>query len=168
MNNLEFARLEESMKMITKSVKRGIEDKVLDKWSSEERNDRIEEIEETIYALCNIIEGLTEEKAELEKAELEYQREKQERKNKINKITDIFKPRKKDMKVSERGSVRDDKLVSDKQAEYNTKENELKQISYEISGKINTLRQKLNRTDMEEYELISLINQLEEINKILE
>jgi hypothetical protein len=166
MSNLEFIRLEESMKMITKSVKRGIEDKVLDKWSSEERNDRIEEIEETIYALCNIIEGLTEEKAELEKVEEEYQRAKQERKNKINKITDIFKPRKKDARVSV--NERDDKLVSDKQVEYNTKENELKQISYEISGKINTLRQKLNRTDMEEYELISLINQLEEINKILE
>ena len=162
MSNLEFGRLEDSMEMITKSVKRSLEDKVLDKWSSEERTDRIEEIEETIYALCNIIEGLTEEKTELEEAEARYQEAKRERKNKINKIANIFKPK----KASE--SECDDRIVSKKQEEYNEKENELKQISYEVSGKINVLRQKLNRTELEEYELETLKKQLEEINKILE
>ena len=170
MSNLEFGRLENSMAMITKSVKRSLEDKVLDKWTSEERTDRIEEIEETIYALCNIIEGLTEEKTELEEAEARYQEAKRDRKNKITRITNIFKPKKTSVSECERANVneRDDKLISDKQVEYNERENELKQISYEVSGKINVLRQKLNRTELEEYELVSLINQLEEINKILE
>ena len=166
MSNLEFRRLENSMEMITKSVKRSLEDKVLDKWSSEERTDRIEEIEETIYALCNIIEGLTEEKEELEEAEARYQEAKSDRKNKINRIANIFKPKKTSECANECES--DNKIVSENQIKYNEKENELKKVSYEVSGKINVLRQKLNRTELEEYELVSLINQLEEINKILE
>ena len=164
MMNLNFDRIEERMNKLTTSMKKTIEDKVLDKWTSEERLERIEEINESLLALYDMIQGFVDERTELEEAEEAYQKAKRERTNKLNKITNMFKPKKEEVKVSEC----DDKLISDKQVEYNERENELKQISYEVSGKINVLRQKLNRTELEEYELVSLINQLEEINKILE
>lgn len=155
MNNFSFARLDAMMSKLNKRVNESVEDSVLDSMLSEERQEQIQEIDEMLLAMYNSMQELLAKKEEIEKIEAKYQRAKAEKTSVMNKIKDMF------------GKKDTDAFVSDAQIDHTMQENELKQLSYDISGKINALRMKVSRTDLEEYELASLISQLSQINDIL-
>lgn len=151
MMNFSFERLDEMMKKFNDTVNESVEESVFENMLSEERQEQIQELDEMLIAMYNVMQSFLERKEEIEKVEAKYQREKAEKTNVMNKIKGMF-------------SKKDESFVSEAQI---NRENELRQLSYEISGKINTLRMKVNRTDLEEYELASLISQLSQINDIL-
>ncbi len=158
MRDFSFERLEEMIDKLNDTVNESVEESVLESMLSEERLEQIREIDEMLLAMYNSMQYLLEKKETIEKVEAKYQKAKAEKTNVMNKIKSLFNKEKRDDKEA---------LVSEAQVEHTLKENELKQLSYEISGKINTLRMKVNRTDLEEYELASLISQLSQINDIL-
>ena len=151
MINFSFERLNEMMNKFNDTVNESVEESVFENMLSEERQEQIQELDEMLIAMYDSMQKLLEKKEEIEKVEEKYQREKAEKTNVMNKIKGMF-------------SKKDESFVSEAQI---NRENELRQLSYEISGKINTLRMKVNRTDLEEYELASLISQLSQINDIL-
>lgn len=163
MRDMSFERMETMLKELNQTMKQTMDDTMLERMTSEERLNRIDEIDEALIVMHNMMQNLIIQKEEIKKAEEEYQAQKHERINMINKITNMFGFKKKEPNKVDNI----DAMVSDAQIEYTLKENELKQLSYDISGKINTLRTKINRTDLEEYELTSLISQLSQINDIL-
>lgn len=154
MMNFSFERLNEMMNKFNNTVNESVEESVFENMLSEERQEQIQEYDEMLIAMYDSMQKILERKEEIEKVEEKYQREKAEKTNVMNKIKGMF-------------SKRDESFVSEAQINHTMQENELRQLSYEISGKINTLRMKVNRTDLEEYELASLISQLSQINDIL-
>ena len=154
MMNFSFERLNEMMNKFNNTVNESVEESVFENMLSEERQEQIQELDEMLIAIYNVMQIFLERKEEIEKVEEKYQREKAEKTNVMNKIKGMF-------------SKKDESFVSEAQISHTMQENELRQLSYEISGKINTLRMKVNRTDLEEYELASLISQLSQINDIL-
>ena len=156
MKNFSFERLNEMMNKFNTTVNESVEESVFESMLSEERQEQIQEIDEMLLAMYDSMQKLLEKKEEIEKVEAKYQRMRNEKTNVMNKIKGMF-------------SRRNDEetFVSDAQIDHTMQENELRQLSYDISGKINTLRMKVSRTDLEEYELASLISQLSQINDIL-
>ena len=147
---MNFRRLEEMMNRFNKEVNESIEENVLENMQSEERLEQIQEYEEMLLAIYDFMRKVLEAK---------YQKEKAEKTKIMDKIKGMFN---KEERIDDK-----DALVSNAQIEYTVKENELLQLSYDISAKINGLRMKVNRTELEEYELASLMSQLDQINDIL-
>lgn len=156
---MNFRRLEEMMNRFNKEVNESIEENVLENMQSEERLEQIQEYEEMLLAIYDFMRKVLEAKQEVEKVEAKYQKEKAEKTKIMDKIKGMFN---KEERTDDK-----DALVSNAQIEYTVKENELLQLSYDISAKINGLRMKVNRTELEEYELASLMSQLDQINDIL-
>lgn len=156
---MNFRRLEEMMNRFNKEVNESIEENVLENMQSEERLEQIQEYEEMLLAIYDFMKKVLEAKQEVEKVEAKYQKEKAEKTKIMDKIKGMFN---KEERIDDK-----DALVSNAQIEYTVKENELLQLSYDISAKINGLRMKVNRTELEEYELASLMSQLDQINDIL-
>lgn len=156
---MNFRRLEEMMNRFNKEVNESIEENVLENMQSEERLEQIQEYEEMLLAIYDFMRKVLEAKQEVEKVEAKYQKEKAEKTKIMDKIKGMFN---KEERIDDK-----DALVSNAQIEYTVKENELLQLSYDISAKINGLRMKVNRTELEEYELASLMSQLDQINDIL-
>lgn len=156
MKNFSFERLNEMMNKFNATVNESVEESVFESMLSEERQEQIQEIDEMLYAMYDSMQKLLEKKEEIERVEAKYQRMRNDKSNVMNKIKGMF------------GKHNDkETLVSDAQIDHTIQENELRQLSYDISGKINALRMKVSRTDLEEYELASLISQLNQINDIL-
>lgn len=156
MKNFSFERLNEMMNKFNATVNESVEESVFESMLSEERQEQIQEIDEMLLAMYDSMQKLLEKKEEIEKVEAKYQRARNEKASVMNKIKGMF------------GRQNDkETFVSDTQIDHTIQENELKQLSYDISGKINALRMKVSRTDLEEYELASLISQLSQINDIL-
>ena len=155
MKNFSFERLNEMMNKFNTTVNESVEESVFESMLSEERQEQIQEIDEMLLAMYDSMQKLLEKKEEIEKVETKYQRAKAEKTSVMNKIKGMF------------GKKDTDAFVSDAQIDHIMQENELRQLSYDISGKINALRMKVSRTDLEEYELASLISQLSQINVIL-
>ena len=156
MKNFSFERLNEMMNKFNATVNESVEESVFESMLSEERQEQIQEIDEMLLAMYDSMQKLLEKKEEIERVEAKYQRMRNDKSNVMNKIKGMF------------GKQNDkETFVSDAQIDHTMQENELRQLSYDISGKINALRMKVSRTDLEEYELASLISQLNQINDIL-
>lgn len=115
----------------------------LNELSSEERIERMEQIDEQIETLTEIIGELVKTYEELEEEERKYQENKRKFKNRVHDVRSMFSNKKK--------------------ATEEDAESYFLELSYEISDKMNTLRAKTRRSAMEEEALIMLTKQLEEV-----
>lgn len=115
----------------------------LNELSSEERIERMEQIDEQIEILTEIIGELVKTYEELEEEERKYQENKRKFKNRVHDVRSMFSNKKK--------------------ATEEDAESYFLELSYEISDKMNTLRAKTRRSAMEEEALIMLTKQLEEV-----
>lgn len=115
----------------------------LNELSSEERIERMEQIDEQIEILTEIIGELVKTYEELEEEERKYQENKRKFKNKVHDVRSMFSNKKK--------------------ATEEDTESYFLELSYEISDKMNALRAKTRRSAMEEEALIMLTKQLEEV-----
>lgn len=115
----------------------------LNELSSEERIERMEQIDEQIETLTEIIGELVKTYEELEEEERQYQENKRKFKNKVHDVRSMFSNKKKDTEEDA--------------------ESYFLELSYEISDKMNALRAKTRRSAMEEEALIMLTKQLEEV-----
>ena len=115
----------------------------LNELSSEERIERMEQIDEQIETLTEIIGELVKTYEDLEEEERKYQENKRKFKNRVHDVRSMFSNKKK--------------------ATEEDAESYFLELSYEISDKMNTLRAKTRRSAMEEEALIMLTKQLEEV-----
>ena len=113
--------------------------------SSEERIEQMAKIDSSIEVLFELINDLQQDYDELEAEEKAYQERKAKLKEKISDARSVFSRKKE-----------------------NPDENRLIQLSYDISAKMNALRAKSRRTEMEEEQLRKLQEQLDDIARILE
>lgn len=126
--------------------KRSLED-----LSSEERLCRMEQIDEQIEILTDLIGDLITTYEDLEEQEKLYQEARESFKNKAINVRAILS--------------RKNNKETKKMKEYT--EDELLELSYEISDEMNMLRRKIRRTDCEERKLKSLIKRFEEVSEMI-
>ncbi len=126
--------------------KRSLED-----LSSEERLCRMEQIDEQIEILTDLIGDLIATYEDLEEQEKLYQETRESFKNKAINVRAILS--------------RKNNKETKKMKEYT--EDELLELSYEISDEMNMLRRKIRRTDCEERKLKSLIKRFEEVSEMI-
>jgi DNA repair ATPase RecN len=111
--------------------------------SSEDRIEQMTKIDNNIELLFELISELQQDYDALEAEEKAYQERKARLKNKIFNARAVFSRK------------------------YDADENKLIQLSYDISAKMNALRAKSRRTELEEEQLIKLQEQLDDIARIL-
>lgn len=111
--------------------------------SSEDRIEEMSKIDNSIELLFEMINDLQQDYDALEAEEKAYQERKARLKDKIFNARAVFSRR------------------------YDADENKLIQLSYDISAKMNALRAKTRRTELEEEQLIKLQEQLDDIARIL-
>lgn len=111
--------------------------------SSEDRIEQMAKIDNNIELLFELISELQQDYDALEAEEKAYQERKARLKNKIFNARAVFSRK------------------------YDADENKLIQLSYDISAKMNALRAKSRRTELEEEQLIKLQEQLDDIARIL-
>lgn len=111
--------------------------------SSEDRIEQMAKIDNSIEVLFELINDLQQDYDALEAEEKAYQERKARLKDKIFNARAVFTRK------------------------YDADENKLIQLSYDISAKMNALRAKSRRTELEEEQLIKLQEQLDDIARIL-
>ena len=111
--------------------------------SSEDRIEQMAKIDNSIELLFEMINDLQQDYDTLEAEERAYQEKKARLKDKIFNARAVFSRR------------------------HDADENKLIQLSYDISAKMNALRAKSRRTELEEEQLIRLQEQLDDIARIL-
>lgn len=111
--------------------------------SSEDRIEQMAKIDNNIELLFELISELQQDYDALEAEEKAYQERKARLKDKIFNARAVFSRK------------------------YDADENKLIQLSYDISAKMNALRAKSRRTELEEEQLIKLQEQLDDIARIL-
>lgn len=111
--------------------------------SSEDRIEQMAKIDDSIELLFEMINELQQDYDTLEAEENAYQERKARLKDKIFNARAVFTRK------------------------HDADENKLIQLSYDISAKMNALRAKSRRTELEEEQLIKLQEQLDDIARIL-
>lgn len=111
--------------------------------SSEDRIEQMAKIDNSIELLFEMINELQQDYDALEAEEKAYQERKARLKDKIFNARAVFTRK------------------------HDADENKLIQLSYDISAKMNALRAKSRRTELEEEQLIKLQEQLDDIARIL-
>lgn len=111
--------------------------------SSEDRIEQMAKIDDSIELLFEMINELQQDYDTLEAEEKAYQERKARLKDKIFNARAVFTRK------------------------HDADENKLIQLSYDISAKMNALRAKSRRTELEEEQLIKLQEQLDDIARIL-
>ena len=111
--------------------------------SSEDRIEQMAKIDNSIEVLFELINELQQDYDALEAEEKAYQERKARLKDKIFNARAVFARK------------------------YDADENKLIQLSYDISAKMNALRAKSRRTELEEEQLVKLQEQLDDIARIL-
>jgi DNA repair ATPase RecN len=111
--------------------------------SSEDRIEQMAKIDNNIELLFELISELQQDYDALEAEEKAYQERKARLRDKIFNARAVFSRK------------------------YDADENKLIQLSYDISAKMNALRAKSRRTELEEEQLIKLQEQLDDIARIL-
>lgn len=111
--------------------------------SSEDRIEQMAKIDDSIEVLFELINELQQDYDALEAEEKAYQERKARLKDKIFNARAVFSRK------------------------HDADENKLIQLSYDISAKMNALRAKSRRTELEEEQLVKLQEQLDDIARIL-
>lgn len=111
--------------------------------SSEDRIEQMAKIDDSIELLFEMINELQQDYDALEAEEKAYQERKARLKDKIFNARAVFTRK------------------------HDADENKLIQLSYDISAKMNALRAKSRRTELEEEQLVKLQEQLDDIARIL-
>lgn len=111
--------------------------------SSEDRIEQMAKIDDSIELLFELINELQQDYDALDAEEKAYQERKARLKDKIFNARAVFARK------------------------HDADENKLIQLSYDISAKMNALRAKSRRTELEEEQLIKLQEQLDDIARIL-
>ena len=132
-------RKEELNKMMSELIDR-VE---FEQLTSEDRLEQMAKIDDSIEMLFELINELQQDYDALEAEEKAYQERKAKLKDKIFTARAVFARK------------------------HDADENKLIQLSYDISAKMNALRAKSRRTEMEEEQLIKLQEQLDDIARIL-
>lgn len=111
--------------------------------SSEDRIEQMAKIDDSIELLFEMINELQQDYDTLEAEEKAYQERKARLKDKIFNARAVFTRK------------------------HDADENKLIQLSYDVSAKMNALRAKSRRTELEEEQLVKLQEQLDDIARIL-
>ena len=129
-----------------------LDEKEYGELSSEERIERIEQIDEQIELYIELIAELDTLRDQLEEEEQEYQRKKKELKRTVDSVRNLISSRRREKN----------------EEQYDESGKELLDLSYAISDKMNALRSKTRRTEVEERELQELAKKLKEVNDLLD